>query len=110
MAGGASKRPYPIFDLRRACARDRKSAGSIFGSSLNNDVIGWNAIVLIVTDQIRYFPGNRVARDPNEPMIAQPVDGDTLYARVMRRMEAPVRTRTGAPLPPGRGALVLAGR
>lgn len=40
----------------------------------------------VVTDRIGYFPGDGVPPDPNEPMIAHLVDGDTLYARVMARM------------------------
>ena len=44
----------------------------------------------VVTDRIGYFPGDGVAPDPTEPMIAQLVDGDTLYARVMGRFLAGV--------------------
>ena len=42
----------------------------------------------VVTDRIGYFPGDGVQPDPTEPMIAQLVDGDTLYARVMERLLA----------------------
>ncbi|MFC3582134.1 NAD-dependent epimerase/dehydratase family protein [Sphingomonas hylomeconis] len=42
----------------------------------------------IVTDRIGYFPGDGVAPDHNDPMIAHHVTGDALYARVMQRMRA----------------------
>lgn len=45
----------------------------------------------IVVDRIGYFPGDGVAADPSEPMIAHLVTGDTLYRRVMTRMNALVR-------------------
>ncbi len=45
----------------------------------------------VVTDRIGYFPGDGVAPDPTEPMIAQAIDGDTLYARVMARLYQPAR-------------------
>lgn len=42
----------------------------------------------VVTDRIGYFPGDGIVADPNEPMIAQLVDGDALYARVMAALTA----------------------
>lgn len=42
----------------------------------------------VVTDRIGYFPGDGVEPDPSEPMIAQLVDGDALYARVMMALTA----------------------
>lgn len=44
----------------------------------------------VVTDRIGYFPGDGVAPDPTEPLIAELVDGDVLYARVMTRLRASV--------------------
>lgn len=43
----------------------------------------------VVTDRIGYFPGDGVAADPSEPMIARLVDGDALYARIMAALLAP---------------------
>lgn len=48
----------------------------------------------IVTDRIGYFPGDGVMPDLNEPLIAELVDGDALYARVMRRLMATTVTST----------------
>lgn len=42
----------------------------------------------VVTDRIGYFPGDGVAPDSAEPMIARLVDGDALYARVMAGLMA----------------------
>ena len=44
----------------------------------------------IVTDRIGYFPGDGVTPDPTEPLIAQLVDGDTLYTRVMAQLQVAV--------------------
>lgn len=50
----------------------------------------------VVTDRIGYFPGDGAQADPNEPMIADLIDGDTLYARVMGKL------LDGAPARPSR--------
>ncbi len=53
----------------------------------------------VVTDRIGYFPGDGVAADPNEPLIAQLVDGDALYARVMMRLLAGIERGAPAVMP-----------
>ncbi|WP_010162597.1 hypothetical protein [Sphingomonas sp. PAMC 26617] len=42
----------------------------------------------VVTDRIGYFPGDGVAGDPNNPCYGDLVTGDSLYARVMRKLVA----------------------
>lgn len=53
----------------------------------------------VVTDRIGYFPGDGVPADANEPLIAQLVDGDTLYARVMTRLLAGIERGEPAAVP-----------
>ncbi len=40
----------------------------------------------IVTDRIGYFPGDGVEPDPADPFFDKLVDGDALYARVMKEL------------------------
>jgi NAD(P)-dependent dehydrogenase (short-subunit alcohol dehydrogenase family) len=48
----------------------------------------------VVTDRIGYFPGDGIPPDSSEPLIAELVDGDALFARVMARLAAGAIART----------------